>query len=356
MLSIFVATNPPPVVISNEVHATTTTTTTTTTTSIVAPVTETNDPVEVAYQKLLAEDDTAQSEVDRWIRDNQAFAVNGGGAPNAELNRRIEERLKPIKQAYENFIAAHPDHARARVAYGSYLNDTGDEDGAKTQWEKGVELDPTNPAGWNNLANYFGEHGPVTNAFAYYAKAIELNPSQPIYYHNFGTTIYLFRKDAMEYFDIPEQQVFDKALTLYNKAIRLDPDNFPLATDVAQTYYGIKPLRTNDALQAWTNTLAIAHDEVEREGVYLHLARVKLAIGRFAEAHAHLDAVTNEMYAELKKRLARNLAIQENPPTNSVATNAPAAAIEDIKAPPFEVEGKSWKTNALPKAIYRLGR
>ena len=183
-----------------------------------------------------------------------------------------------------------------------------------------------------------------------------MNPLQPIYYHNFGTTVYLFRKDAMAFFDINEQQVFDKALTLYNKAMRLDPDDFPLASDVAQTYYGIKPLRTNDALQAWTNTLAIAHDEVEREGVYLHLARVKLAIGRFDEVHAHLDAVTNAMYADLKKRLARNLDAQEHPAP--ATNNSPAAEIksEDTNAPPFEVDGKDWKTNELPKAIYRLGR
>ena len=75
--------------------------------------------------------------------------------------------------------------------------------------------------------------------------------------------------------------MFDKALALYQKAIKLDPDNFPLATDYAQSYYGIKPLRTNDALVAWTNALHIARDEVEREGVYIHLARIKISIRKF---------------------------------------------------------------------------
>ena len=35
--------------------------------------------------------------------------------------------------------------------------------------------------------------------------------------------------------------------------MQLEPDNFPLATDYAESYYGIRPLRTNDALVAWTN-------------------------------------------------------------------------------------------------------
>jgi phosphoribosyl-AMP cyclohydrolase len=68
--------------------------------------------------------------------------------------------------------------------------------------------------------------------------------------------------------------------------MQLDPDNFPLATDYAEGYYGIRPLRTNDALVAWTNTLHIAHDDIEREGVYIHLARIKMLAGRYAEARA----------------------------------------------------------------------
>src|SRR5208337_1046367 len=128
-------------------------------------------------------------------------------------------------------------------------------------------------------------------------------------------------------FGINEQQVFDKALALYQKAMKLDPDNFPLATDYAQSYYGIKPLRTNDALMAWTNALQIAHDDNEREGVFIHLARIKLAAGRFAEAQAQLDAVTNSAFLDLKNRIERNLEARENPPTNStiVSTNAAVA-------------------------------
>ena len=288
---------------------------------------DSNDPVEKEYLKLTADDDASQEEVDKWIRDNQEFAAKGAGISEAEMSRRIRERFEPIRKAYESFIKRYPDHAKARVAYGSFLNDTHDEVGALTQWEKGRDLDPSNPAVWNNLANVYGHEGPVKKAFEYYAKAIDLNPNEPVYYHNFGTTVYLFRKDAKEFYGITEQEVFDKALELYSKALKLAPDDFPLATDVAQTYYGIKPLRADDALKAWTNTLAIAHDEIEREGVYLHLARIKLAAGRFAESRRHLNAVTNEMYTELKTRLTRNLNEQEKH-AQEAATNSPPSAPE----------------------------
>ena len=292
------------------------------------------DPVEQEFQKLLAEDDAAQEEVDKWIRDNQAFVAQGGGLPNEELNRRIRERLKLVQQSYEHFLGRHPDHARAYIAYGSFLNDTRDEEAAAVQWNKAMKLDPKNPAIWNNLANYYGHVGPVTNAFAYYAKAIELNPYESVYYHNFGTTVYLFRQDAMAYFNISEQQVFDKALGLYSKAMKLDPDNFPLATDIAQTYYGIKPLRLEAALQAWTNALNIANDEIEREGVYIHLARIKFVAGNLTDARTQLDAVTNAMYADLKKRLLRNLDSREGR-TNANTSMTPAGTnTVRVESPP----------------------
>ena len=288
-----------------------------------ATVAGADDPAEKEYKKLLEADDAAQAEADQWIRENNEAAARGAGVPSADLKRRIGDRFAPIREAYVDFIKRHPDHARARVAYGSFLNDLHDEEGAQEQWQKALALNSKDPAVYNNLANLYSHTGPIKVAFEYYGKAIELKPQEPLYYQNLGDVVYLFRKDAMQFYGLTEQQVYDKALELYSKALKLDPHNFPLASDLAQTYYGIKPLRLEDALKAWTNTLAIAHDEIEREGVYLHFARLKLHAERFAEARAHLNAVTNDMYTALKKRLTHNLDEQERKPRD---TNAPPLA------------------------------
>jgi len=286
-------------------------------TSVPIPIVNTNDPAEQELQKLMMDDDAASDEVDKWIRDNDALAAKGAGESKDELNKRIRVRFDIVRKGYKDFLLQHPGSAHGYMAYGSFLNDIGDEDEAKSQYENARQLDPKNPAVWNNLANYYGEHGPVASAFDYYAEAIRLDPAEPVYYQNLATTVYLFRKDAEQFYGINEQQVFDKALELYRKAIRLVPDDFPLATDYAQSYYGIKPLRTNDALIAWTNALQIARDDNEREGVLIHLARIKIAAGFFAEAKAHLDDVTNAAFADIKNRLERNLAGRENPPANN---------------------------------------
>jgi tetratricopeptide (TPR) repeat protein len=326
LLGALVATNQP-AAISNLVVQTT---------GVSVSVPDPNDPVEKEYQKLMADDDAAQAEVDQWIQDNDAFAAKGAGVPPGQMRERITKRFEPIRKAYEDFLKRHPNHARARVAYGSFLGDLHDEDGAQEQLEKALELDTNNPAIYNNLANIYGHTGPVKKAFEFYAKAIHLNPIEPVYYHNFGTTVFLFRTDAKEYYGITEQQVFDKALELYSKATKYDPTNFPLASDVAQTYYGIKPPRTEDALRSWTNALNLAHDEIEREGVYVHFARIKLHVGRFAEAQAHLDAITNEMYAGIKKVLVRNLKEEQNKPkeTNAPPANAETNGTSKLELPP----------------------
>lgn len=297
---------------------------------VAAPVTNTNDPVEMEYQQLLELDDSTSEQVDKLIRENEAFAEQGASLPPGEMRARIEKHFAPVRKSYEDFLKRHPDHARARLAYGSFLNDIKDEQGAHDQWERARQLDPKNPAAWNNLANYYGHLSPVTNAFDYYAKAIELDPHEPVYYHNFGTTVYLFRTDAMAHFKITEAEVFQKALDLYAHALRLDPTNFTLATDIAQTYYGIKPARTDEALLAWTYAQKLARDDIEREGVYIHLARFKLNAGRFDEARRELARVTHPMFADLKKRVLRNLEQRE---AAAQGANAPPATADTETKP-----------------------
>ena len=206
----------------------------------------------------MAGDDAVLDEVDKWIRDNNAFAAQGAGESKEALNQRIRARFDSVRKGYEDFLRRYPNSARGHLAYGSFLNNIGEEETAVAQYETAAQLDPKNPAAWNQIANYCGEHGPITNAFVDYARAIELNPAEPVYYQNLATTVYLFRKDARAFYGISEEQVFDKALALYRQAMQLDPQNFLLATDYAESYYGIRPLRTNDALGAWTNALQIA--------------------------------------------------------------------------------------------------
>jgi tetratricopeptide (TPR) repeat protein len=282
-------------------------------------VVSTNDPAQQEYRKLLLDDDAAEQDVNHWSDNAEAFHNAGAGDPKTTLHLRIQQRLDGIKKEYEDFLQRHPDHVNALLAFGSFLDDRGDDEGALTQWQKALALAPKNPAALDNLANYYAHRGPVKKAFEYYDKAIAIDDHQSVYYQNLAVAVYLFRTDARDYYRLSDQGVFDKALELYRKAIKLDPDNFVLFTDYAETYYGLRPPRWQEALAAWTQALKIAHDEQEREGVYIHLARINLQLGQYVETRAALNAVTNSFYSTLKGRIARNLdeAMKKAPANNA---------------------------------------
>ncbi|HXE41753.1 MAG TPA: hypothetical protein VN516_01920, partial [Candidatus Baltobacteraceae bacterium] len=143
----------------------------------VASVAVTNS-ADTELEQIMEADDAALDEVDKWIRDNQTFAAKGAGESKEDLNKRIRAKLETIRKGYQDFLKRNPDSARGHLAYGTFINDIGDEELALAEFETARKLDPTNPAAWNNCANYYGEHGPTTNAFVYYAKAIDLNSNE----------------------------------------------------------------------------------------------------------------------------------------------------------------------------------
>jgi Flp pilus assembly protein TadD len=274
-----------------------------------APASSTNDMEQ--FDKIEAADDATQAEVDKWVRQNNDLKARGTAIPDNELERHISERFEPIRKAYDDFVRSHPANARARFGYGNFLNDRHDEIGAQVQWEKALELDPGNPALYNSLAGRYTERGPVDKAFEFFTRAIELRPTEAAYYHNFGDSLYVLRKRAATYYQITEQQVFQKVVLLYSNALRLDSQNFDYARDLAQTYYSFKPLPVEAALSAWTNALNAAQLQTDREDVYVNLARVKMLTGRFDEARTLLGAVTNQACLIAKTNLLRNIAERE---------------------------------------------
>jgi tetratricopeptide (TPR) repeat protein len=285
-------------------------------TGLVAPVTATNDQVETEFRAILKLDDEASDAVDKWL---EPYA-DGSPVP-PELDERIRARQGAVELRYRDFLTHHPRHARARTAFGDFLGDVGDETGMAEEWEKAREIDPDDPAAWNNLAGHYAHRGPIGKAFPYLEKAIELNPREAQYWHSLGTITYLFRRDAETHFKTDEPGVFRKAFEFYGRATALRPFDFKLAADVAQTWYGVKPPATatpearksaeaeirQSGMAAWTNAYRIAPDDEAREGIRLHFARWQIRAGELGLARTNLDLVTNAVHRELKARLERNL-------------------------------------------------
>lgn len=160
---------------------------------------------------------------------------------------------------------------------------------------------------WNELADRYLHEGPILKAFECYEKGIASDATEPAIFQNLGTALFLYRKDANKYYGLDEQQIFDRVFELYDQALKLDPNNFALATDIAMTYYGIRPQRPAQALKAWRHALSLATTDVEREGIHVHLARTEINAGLFGGAYHSLAEVKNPTYAEMKETLTRRI-------------------------------------------------
>lgn len=318
-LSVMLSTNAP-VAISNYV---------TLKTGMVAampPSKAETDPRYPELVRVMELDDAADDRIGQWINERR------GGDPTdprmeseLALRARVAALNGEIRREYEVLLEKHPDYAAARNAFASFLAESGDEEGAIRELEKASELDPKDPAVWNNLANHYGHIGPIMKAFPAYERAIELNPFEPVYRYNLATVVFMFRKDAREYYQCDETAVFEKALAMYREVRRLRPHNFRYAFDFAQTFYGVKvaPLPTAEeraegerrlaqaALEAWDEALALADNDPDREGILLHKARWKIRLRQFDEARQHLQGVTNEIHLEMRQRLERNVREKE---------------------------------------------
>ena len=242
------------------------------------------------------------------------------------LDQLIEQRLIPVRAAYEDFLAKNPSHTPARNAYASFLGHTRNQQGAISQWEIALELDPKSAVAWNNLGVHFGnlaiqlkQAEPAQRAIASYAKAVEVAPREPLYLHNFATAIALFRDAAAAHFKIDYPQVLERSLEFYRKALALDPKRFQLASELAETYHDIHPIRLEEARYAWARALEIARDDSDREWVIFQLALLEANAGDLVTARQQFAKASGKHYAELHRRLAKALGIAV---ANTPATNA----------------------------------
>jgi tetratricopeptide (TPR) repeat protein len=312
VLTALLATNSPTTV-SNWLIARPTISTSRLDTAKSSPV-PTNSPADLALKRVMELDDQSRAEIDDLITQSSTNSLANSDQP---LKARVQAKLAPVRRAYEDFVQLYPNHAKGRSAFGAFLSDSDDEEGSYVQWLKAKELNPQDPAAWNNLANLYGHRGPVTNAFFHYAKAIELNPWESTYYHNLATTLYLFRADGAKVLKKDVTAVMHDAMALYRRALELDPTNFILAADFAQSYYGFPQPKSgdpkadllartklaDDALRAWTNAFRVARDDIERQGVQIHFARLNITAGRYDIARQAMAAITNTMYDVTKKAL-----------------------------------------------------
>jgi tetratricopeptide (TPR) repeat protein len=277
------------------------------------------------FNALIAKDEQSRKETDQWIHNTPALEDFRYVTYNNMLSLRVEHRLKVVAAEYQAFIAAHPRIKAAKDAQAAFVSGMNEKIVAIKEWEQIRQSGVNDGSGWAALAHYYSHTGPIEGVFKCYEKALEVDARNPANYENLATAIFLYRRDAQNYYQLKgEQEVFDKALEVYGQALAASPEDYDLASDIAESYYVIRPNRVEDALQAWQTVLKIATTEEQREEAFLHLARFEIHAGRFDEARQYLDRVNEDSLMGNKETILRNLQDRESQARHPVSTALPA--------------------------------
>jgi tetratricopeptide (TPR) repeat protein len=252
---------------------------------------------EARYRQLLSRDDALMEQLELQSRSASLVA-----------RASLRANLRRLEADYRFFLKQHPDNDKALVAFGGFLYDQRRQDQAIQCWERAIAVNPRCAKAYNNLATHYGHFGGAAKALRYHQKAFELDPSDPIFHFNWATTCIMFRKDAHEVYGWDTDEIFRRSQEEFRKARDLAPQDFNYAQSYAETFYQVTKPDWQAALAAWQFCLGQPLDEVGRERVYSHLARVCIRSHRYDEAHTWLGKINAGEILPLRRVLERRLA------------------------------------------------
>ncbi|MBW2542671.1 MAG: tetratricopeptide repeat protein [Deltaproteobacteria bacterium] len=136
-----------------------------------------------------------------------------------QKENRFAESVARVDEA----VQSEPENAKLRTLSGlvALMDDRGED--AEKAFQKAIELDPTDSAGYEQLARLYAKTGRLSEAVTTYEAAIEARPEDPNLHYFLGT-LYAFGGAQ------------DKAIERYEDAIRYGPDLAYPKNDLAYIY------------------------------------------------------------------------------------------------------------------------
>jgi len=270
--------------------------------------------IEEEFKAILAEDNRALTEITKLIERNPRI-IQSDSAQRDLMAADIRARLNRVRTLYSDFLRKHPDHTRARIAFGSFLTHLDDRQGAENQWRKALDNNPSNAAALNNIATHIGAIAVqnklttrIPEAFDALEKAIRLSPKEPLYRHNLATLLSLYRKIAAKHYRKSEKAITLRAITQLQVAAELSPEDFEIASDLAETYHDLSPIPLEKALKAWGRARDKAARVPEQDWTLLQRAILLASHDRLKEAETMLDAMDKQSHPDLSRKLRQAIA------------------------------------------------
>ncbi len=247
-----------------------------------------------AYEELLLARAPLLLEVRLLKARRRLFEVPVDPQKGEQLERDITAAFAELAALYEEYLKEHPEDARAHYDLGVLWYHEGEnEDQARTLWLRTLQLDPDYHPAHNSLAVHYADTGKHDKALRHVSRALELDPNVAMYHFNAATFYFNFRTTAMKMFDWDLGRCWQKVVSEYEEALRLDPGNYVFARDYAQSFYFAVHFKVEPdysrAREVWKQALGAALSASERAMVCTHLARVSLCLHDYGAAREYLE-------------------------------------------------------------------
>ncbi|MFA6990272.1 MAG: tetratricopeptide repeat protein [Candidatus Gastranaerophilaceae bacterium] len=146
------------------------------------------------------------------------------------LQTYFEEDVEEITDCYNSLLKYDPENARIYYELGHLYTKLKDSLSAINAFKKALEIDPDNPFYHNSMAYAYIQVKHYDEALNEYKKAIKLNPDSK------WTSVVCQAQGAI-YYQIKGN--FEAAITSYETAAMLDPENYDAYLSLGEIYYQI---------------------------------------------------------------------------------------------------------------------
>jgi protein O-GlcNAc transferase len=134
-----------------------------------------------------------------------------------------EGQLDKAMELYKKLAGIIPNNAEVKHLIGVIYYQKGDYKKSKTVIKQAIDIDPDNPAFFNNLGNSLVALEEYNDAIYCYEEAIELKEGNyPEAINNVGATLHQIGE-------------WEKEIKYYKQGLKFNPDNYPLMNELLKT-------------------------------------------------------------------------------------------------------------------------
>ena len=208
------------------------------------------------------------------------------------LKGDAEHQAKQIVRDYEAFINYNKDYVEGYVMLGKFLRKIGQVEEANEIFLRANKIDPNIAVVKQQIGNYLAEKEDFGLAMYYYLNAIELEPDVALYHYCLGELYYQYKENFIAEEILKEHEFDRQMLTAFKESVRLEPHDRVLKIRLAEAYYDLYRPDWKKALRLWKELERSSPDNIDRQIIFLHQARVLSNLERYDESKHLLSQVT----------------------------------------------------------------